>query len=61
MEAEQFRHSVEKASESLENLLAHRKCAEYGIFKNWYRGDLKMNVKHRLYDTRSLLCQTPFE
>ncbi|MBE6986854.1 MAG: hypothetical protein E7433_05470 [Ruminococcaceae bacterium] len=61
MEAEQFRHSVEKACESLENLLAHRKCAEYGIFKNWYRGDLKMNVKQRLYDTRSLLCQTPFE
>ena len=61
MEAEQFRNSLEKACESLENLLAHRKCAEYGIFENWYKGDLKMNIKQRLYDTRAIACQTPFE
>ena len=60
MDAKQFRCSVEKACESLEKLLSQRKCAEYGIFRNWYRGDLKMNIKQKLYDTRSLLCQTPF-
>ena len=59
-QSEEFKDSLNKASESLERLLEYRKCAEYGIFENWYRGDTKMNVKQHLYDTRRLLGQTPF-
>ena len=58
-QSEDFKASLNKACESLEKLLEHRKCAEYGIFENWYRGDTKMNVKQHLYDTRRLLGQTP--
>ncbi|MBQ9714615.1 MAG: glycosyl hydrolase 115 family protein [Clostridia bacterium] len=43
------------ACESLEEYLSLRKCAEYGEFENWYRGELKMNVKQRLYRTKQLL------
>lgn len=39
--------------------LDYRKRAEYGDFEHWYRGDLKMDVKQRLYDTMRLLGQTP--
>jgi len=48
-----------KACESLEEYLSMRSCAEYGEFKNWYRGELKMNVKQQLYNTKRLLGQTP--
>ena len=48
---------LNEACESLEEYLSFRKCAEYGPFENWYRGDLKMNVRQRLYDTRRLLGQ----
>ena len=47
------------ACECLEEYLSARKCAEYGEFENWYRGDLKNNVKQRLLDGRRLLGQTP--
>lgn len=56
--SEQMKKSLYAACESLEAYLDYRKCAEYGIFENWYRGDLKMDVKQRLYATRSLLGQT---
>lgn len=39
--------------------LDYRKCAEYGEFRNWYRGDLKMNIKQRLYDTLKIIGRTP--
>ena len=58
-ESEKMKTSLNEASRNLEEYLRYRKCAEYGIFANWYRGDLKMNVKQRLYDTRRLLGQTP--
>lgn len=58
-QSEECKKSLNTACESLERLLEHRKCAEYGIFENWYRGDTKMNVKQHLYDTRGLLGQTP--
>ena len=56
---ENMQSSLNLACESLEEYLSLRKCAEYDGFENWYRGELKMNVKQRLYDTRRLLGQTP--
>ena len=47
------------ACESLEEYLKYRKCAEYGEFGNWYRGDTKMNIKQQLYNTKRFLGQTP--
>ncbi|MBR7133343.1 MAG: glycosyl hydrolase 115 family protein [Clostridia bacterium] len=58
-QSEEMKKTLNNACESLEKYLNYRKCAEYGIFENWYRGDLKMNIKQILYDTRRLLGQTP--
>lgn len=58
-ESEKMKDSLNSACRSLEEYLNYRKCAEYGIFENWYRGDLKMNVKMHLYNTKRLLGQTP--
>lgn len=49
--------SLRKAVESLEEYLSVRKCAEYGIFQDWYRGEIKMNVQKRLMQTKELLAQ----
>ena len=46
---------LELACESLEEYLSLRKVAEYGEFENWYRGELKMNVKQKLENTKRLL------
>lgn len=58
-ESEKMKKSLNAACESLKEYLRFRKNAEYGIFENWYRGDLKMNVKQKLFDTYRLLGQTP--
>ncbi len=58
-ESEKMTNSLNAAAQSLEEYLKYRKRAEYGIFENWYRGDLKMNVKQHLYNTKRLLGQTP--
>ena len=58
-ESEAMKNALRAAAESLEDYLSFRKCAEYGVFENWYRGDLKMNVKQHLYDTYRRLGQTP--
>ncbi len=58
-DCENMKKSLKLACENLEEYLQYRKCAEYGAFENWYRGDLKMNIKQRLADTRRLLGQTP--
>ena len=39
-------------------LFAENKCAEYGIFRDWYRGEIKMNVPKRLMQTKDLLAKT---
>lgn len=51
--------SLKNACRSLEEYLRYRTCAEYGEFAHWFRGDTKMNVKQRLFDTCTLLGQTP--
>ncbi len=56
---ENMKKSIREACGYLFDYLDYRKCAEYGEFKNWYRGDLKMNVKQRLYDTLKIIGQTP--
>ncbi len=38
-ESEKMKASLNAARRSLEEYLRYRKCAEYGIFENWYRGD----------------------
>lgn len=57
--SEEMKKSLNQACSSLKDYLDYRKCAEYGYFTNWYIGDLKMNIKHKLYDTKRLLGQTP--
>ena len=59
LESERMKESLREACQCLEKYLEYRKCAEYGIFENWYRGDLKMDIKQKLYDTKRLLGQTP--
>ena len=49
------REKLVKACECLEMLTEYRKSTEYGKFKNWYRGDVKMAVTHELEMTRELL------
>ena len=58
-ESENMKASLNSACRSLEEYLQYRKCAEYGVFKDWYRGDLKMNIKQRLYYTKRFLGQAP--
>lgn len=58
-ESEKMKTALKAACESLEEYLDYRKCAEYGIFENWYRGELKMNIRQKLYATKELLGQAP--
>lgn len=58
-DSEKMKNSLKISCRNLEEYLEYRKCAEYGVFENWYRGDLKMNVKQHLYNTKRLLGQTP--
>lgn len=48
---------LQKACEILENYLEIRKCAEYGKFENWYREEIKFNIKSRLQCTKEILGQ----
>ena len=57
-QGEEFRQAIDCACEALESLLEYRKCAETGIFENWYRGDTKLNIRLRLLETKSLIGQT---
>ena len=52
---EETEHSIKEACKALEEYLHIRKCAEYGDFENWYRGDIKLNVNDVLYCTRWIL------
>ncbi len=51
--------SLTSAREALAAYLTYRKCAEYGEFENWYRGDTKLNIPQLLADTDFLLGRTP--
>lgn len=55
--ASEFVNSIEKACASLEFYLDFRKNAEYGIFKNWYRGEILFDVKNVLRATKRIICQ----
>ncbi len=55
-EGEKAKEKLFFACAALQNYLEIRKCAEYGIFKNWYREETKLNVKERLSATRALLA-----
>lgn len=57
-ESEQMRERLNIACFAIEECLEYRKCAEYGIFENWYRGDVKLDTKRVLMETRRLLGQT---
>ena len=50
-----FVDGINTACKSLYNYLEYRKKAEYGIFKNWYRGDLLNDVRHIMYNTSRLI------
>lgn len=56
-DAEKMKNSLNLACGELRNYLKIRKCAEYGQFKNWYRGETKLNIKKHLADTMMLLGQ----
>ena len=52
---EEMQKLLKRACATLEEYLELRKCAEYGEFENWYRDELKMNVKEKLDITKQLL------
>lgn len=54
-ESQEMQTLLQNACDCLEEYLVLRKFAEYGEFDNWYRGDLKMNVKQKLDITKKLL------
>ena len=58
-DGENMKRALSDACAALEEYLAYRKCAEYGKFENWYRGEVKMNVNRKLLDTKMILGQTP--
>jgi len=58
-DGENMKKSLKTAAGYLYEYLDFRRCAEYGDFENWYRGELKMDIKGRLFDTLRLLGQTP--
>ena len=45
--------------EALGHHLVYRKVAEYGDFKNWYRGDRKDGLAKMLFETYEILGLTP--
>lgn len=49
-ESEGMKKLLIAAYENLKEYLDYRKCAEYGEFENWYRGELKLNIKQFLFD-----------
>ena len=53
-----FMESLEAACSSLELYLKYRENAEYGIFENWYRGDILSDVKQLHYNTNRLMGRT---
>lgn len=54
-ETDKMQCLLRDACACLEEQLELRKCAEYGNFENWYRGERKVNFKHKLDVTRALL------
>ena len=56
-EKEKMKALLQAACDCLEEYLSCRKVAEYGEFVGWYKGEKKLNVKKRLYDTQQLLKQ----
>ena len=54
-EEEKSQTLLREACESLEEYLALRKVAEYGDFVNWYKGEIKLNVQQKLFNTKQLL------
>ncbi|MBE6789371.1 MAG: hypothetical protein E7539_06920 [Ruminococcaceae bacterium] len=59
MQSEKMYDSLNSAIESLLGYIRRRKCAEYGWFENWFSGDVKLDVKLRLFKTCVLLGRTP--
>lgn len=55
---DEMKELLTDACKSLEDYLNYRKCAEYGVFENWYRGELKMNIKQHLQSTKRQLGHT---
>ena len=56
--ASEFIKSMEKACNSLEFNLEYRKNAEYGMFENWYRGEILSDVKRLLNLTKRFIGRT---
>lgn len=46
---------LQKAVDAIENYLEFRKKAEYGIFKNWYCEEIKLNLEMQCANTKNLL------
>ena len=58
MNSDGMKRLLNEACDALTEYLEYRKCAEYGEFENWYRGEIKLDVKQKLYDTQRLLGQS---
>ena len=57
--SEEMKTAVFSACDYLRELLKFRKCAEYGEFEKWYRGDVKFNIKYRIMDAYRLIGLAP--
>lgn len=49
------KEKLKQALKCIENILEYRKCAEYGEFENWYRGDTKLNTKNLIKFTQETI------
>ena len=53
--SEKRKEKLTNAIKHINNILDFRKCAEYGDFKNWYRGDTKLNTKNLITLTQEVI------
>ena len=53
--SERRKDKLTNAIKHINNILDYRKCAEYGDFKNWYRGDTKLNTKNLITLTQEVV------
>lgn len=53
--ATERKEKLKQAAEHINDILEYRKCAEYGDFENWYRGDTKLKTANLITLTQQLI------
>lgn len=52
---DECKEKLNQAINHIKNILEYRKCAEYGDFKDWYRGDTKLKTKSLISITQEVI------